>query len=301
MSGVQSVLNHLRFARHWLAKAENEFQRAEALQGELSLSLVEAEVRKAWRESRRGLQLIPFPAAPRRELSRSRRLLALSGITLAALVLGGVGALLLFHQESPAVLRREALPGTVVRRADLDPMTAAVRPQPEAAVERKAPPAVRTAQTPPAAETAPVVQRTQSAPAVETAQTAENPQAAPAAAEKAPAPGPISPPEPVAAPVAAVDRLAPENLPAANLPAEIAELPVRAPEPVVAAQRPDAVSAPAPPPPTATSERPAATVPAGAVKPSPTPAIAQEGGGTPLPLDLVELVRIAEQSLTGRP
>jgi len=48
---VNKVLKHISFARDWLAKAEERMKTGSLLEGELYLSLAEAEVRKAWEDS----------------------------------------------------------------------------------------------------------------------------------------------------------------------------------------------------------------------------------------------------------
>ncbi len=269
MSGVQSVLNHLRFARHWLAKAENEFQRQESVQGELSLSLVEAEVRKAWTESRRAMRLIAFPGRAGRTGHPARAALGI-GLALLAVALGGVGAFRLARLSSPPrLLHPPALPGTAPREvaqvAGLPPRPAQ-SPKPRIAATPEAPPV-------PAAQAAQVVQpatpleklpeRAGERPTVQPEETGQ-----PSRVEAAEAP--VSPPAPVA------------------------------PAPVAPAPAAPAAAAPAVPV-AATGSAPSPAVPAASAPPAPNPAIAGEGGGTPLPLDLVELVRIAERSLTGRP
>ncbi|HHW13657.1 MAG TPA: hypothetical protein GXX28_01815, partial [Firmicutes bacterium] len=90
MSGVQSVLNHLRFARHWLAKAEGEFQRQETARGELTLSLAQAEMKKAWLESRSGAKLIGFPGPKPQARRRSWPALGAGALLVALAVVGGV-------------------------------------------------------------------------------------------------------------------------------------------------------------------------------------------------------------------
>lgn len=47
----EKILGHLRFARQWLERAEDDFSRDDTLRGELNLALVEAEVRHAWEMS----------------------------------------------------------------------------------------------------------------------------------------------------------------------------------------------------------------------------------------------------------
>jgi hypothetical protein len=235
MSGAQSVLNHLRFARHWLAKAENEFQRQEAVQGELTLSLVEAEVRKAWTESRSGVQLLHFPVRQVKRLSQSWAP-AVAAAAALTLVLGGVAATRLGRSARPAAAARVTLPGAasqLVGRAVW-----------------AVPPAPAAISLPAAPVTAPVT-------------------AGVAALVAAPA----------AAPASSAVAATPEARPA--------------PEALALPQQPAPTPAPAP----AASQtlHPASAPAVGAA-----PAIAGEGGGTPLPLDVVELVRIAERSLTGR-
>ncbi|MEJ6951260.1 hypothetical protein [Natronospora cellulosivora (SeqCode)] len=46
-----SILKHISFARDWLDKAEEKINYGSLLDGELYLSLAEAEVRKAWEGS----------------------------------------------------------------------------------------------------------------------------------------------------------------------------------------------------------------------------------------------------------
>lgn len=47
------VLKHIKFARSWLEKAENEFSTENNTKGELTLTLVQAEVKHAWEASRK--------------------------------------------------------------------------------------------------------------------------------------------------------------------------------------------------------------------------------------------------------
>jgi|SRR5690554_3465358 len=48
---VNKILNHISYARDWLNKAENQVCRGSLIEGELYLSLAEAEVHKAWETS----------------------------------------------------------------------------------------------------------------------------------------------------------------------------------------------------------------------------------------------------------
>lgn len=45
------VLKHISFARDWLDRAENEIKIGSIVNGEVYLSLAEAEIRKAWENS----------------------------------------------------------------------------------------------------------------------------------------------------------------------------------------------------------------------------------------------------------
>lgn len=243
MSGMQSVLNHLRFARHWLAKAEHEFQRDQSAQGELSLSLVEAEVRKAWNESRRAIRLLSFPGAVPAELPRKMRK-ATPAVAAALLVAGGLAAAWLLRPVPQAA-------------ADLRPLPGASGHDLRQIVRTAPPPAASAAQ---AGSAVVLPSREATAGSGPRPETPEQPVPRPVAAETeaiAPAEGP-----------AGVPAAVPTEI-RAEAPTEIrAEVPVEAPvEP----------------------------------RPSPGQATAQEEVGTPLPLDLVELVRLAEKSLTGRP
>ncbi len=49
--GVTKILNHISFARDWLNRAEEKVRLGKIMEGELYLSLAEAEVRKAWETS----------------------------------------------------------------------------------------------------------------------------------------------------------------------------------------------------------------------------------------------------------
>jgi hypothetical protein len=46
------VVEHIRFAKDWLDRAEHQFCSSESIQGELTLTLAQAELRCAWEESR---------------------------------------------------------------------------------------------------------------------------------------------------------------------------------------------------------------------------------------------------------
>jgi len=48
---VIKVLKHISFARDWLDRAENEMKIGSVINGEVYLSLAEAEIRKAWENS----------------------------------------------------------------------------------------------------------------------------------------------------------------------------------------------------------------------------------------------------------
>jgi hypothetical protein len=50
---LKTILKHIRFARGWLDKAEDEFASEEKLKGELTLTLAQAEVKHAWEASQR--------------------------------------------------------------------------------------------------------------------------------------------------------------------------------------------------------------------------------------------------------
>ncbi|MDI3279758.1 MAG: hypothetical protein QJR13_00090 [Bacillota bacterium] len=54
MGEKHGVVRHLRFARQWLEQAEQEFSKDNPVRGELTLSLVLGEVRRAWEMSRQG-------------------------------------------------------------------------------------------------------------------------------------------------------------------------------------------------------------------------------------------------------
>lgn len=56
------VIEHIRFAKAWLDKAEHQFRSNESVQGELTLTLAQAELRCAWEKShvsRTGTQVAP--------------------------------------------------------------------------------------------------------------------------------------------------------------------------------------------------------------------------------------------------
>jgi hypothetical protein len=314
VSGVQSVLNHLRFARHWLAKAENEFQRQESVQGELSLSLVEAEVRKAWTESRRTMRLLAFPGRAGQTGRPARAALGI-GLALLAVVLGGVGVLRL---AKPAVPTRlwppSALPGTASREvgpvapvADLPPRPVP-SPKPRIAVAPEAPAASAVRVAEPAGPLERWPRQAGEPPAARAKETEESPEAAqPSRVEVAEAPA-LSPPLPVPAepvPVTAAPAILASVVPAPAV-ARVLAAPPAAPDAREAPPVPAASEPPAARPPSRPEAHPVVTPVAAPItlspaSPAPAPAIAGEEGGTPLPLDLVELVRIAERSLTGRP
>lgn len=48
---MNKVLKHIAFARDWLARAEERIKTGSIMEGELYLSLAEAEIRKAWEDS----------------------------------------------------------------------------------------------------------------------------------------------------------------------------------------------------------------------------------------------------------
>ncbi len=59
------VLDHIDNVRDWLDRAEMDYQNGAGWQGELNLNLAQAELRKAWEESRRlnsTENLVPIPA-----------------------------------------------------------------------------------------------------------------------------------------------------------------------------------------------------------------------------------------------
>lgn len=50
--GVTGIYNHISFARDWLDRAEKKMREGFFVEGEVFLSLAEAEIRKAWEKSR---------------------------------------------------------------------------------------------------------------------------------------------------------------------------------------------------------------------------------------------------------
>lgn len=279
MSGVQSVLNHLRFARHWLAKAETEFQRAEPLQGELSLSLVEAEVRKAWTESQRAMRLVRLSFAPkplRRSLPASAVFIGAVALVLAV---AGFGAVRLVARPAAAPSPpTTTLPGTARQalasvKLQAVPLASAVA-GPEPASPKEAPQVV-----PQVAQVAQVAQVGKVPEPPRPVETAVAQPAPPPAVQVAPTAVPKAAGTP-APPARSVVMNVPQPLPAVTL-SPVSDVPFQG---NLIPVRPAGESHPAAPP----AEKPAPQVPTAA-----------DGGGTPLPLDLVELVRIAEQSLTG--
>jgi hypothetical protein len=62
-----TVIKHIKFARSWLEKAENEFSSEETIKGELTLTLVQAEVKHAWEASRRAKEVAVKEDKPHRE------------------------------------------------------------------------------------------------------------------------------------------------------------------------------------------------------------------------------------------
>lgn len=86
----EKIIEHLRFARNWLDRAEEEYSQDKIIQAELTLSLAEAEVRHAW-ETSRGL----VPSTLRKIRLWRRRAMAL---TVAVLVVWA-GYYLWSHQQ----------------------------------------------------------------------------------------------------------------------------------------------------------------------------------------------------------
>lgn len=272
MPGFQSVVNHLRFARHWLAKAEGEFERAQSVEGELTLSLVEAEVRKAWAESQRTLVGQPssraLPAARRGQ----GRAFAAGVVVLALATLAATWGLT--HPRPPAETRLNTtgLSGgmaKVLPSAEPLPATPAAAP-PEAAPKTANLPVGPKAQVDGPGEVQIVPRAVTTAVfSADDAAPVDVPATVPATAAVVSA-APVEPP-------ATLVAFAPPTT--ARPAAEVVEHKVEPPKVV---EKPVPESQPA-------ETRPPAVV------------TAVEGGGTPLPLDVVELVRIAERSLTGRP
>lgn len=303
MSGRQTVLNHLRFARHWLTKAEGEFQRQETAQGELTLSLAQAEVKKAWLESRSGVNLVRLPGLASPARRRWWPLLGAGSLAAALVVAGGLAVWRVSRPAALQIARPPALPGAERRKLALNMDQPAARPlpsPPEAPVSFR--PAEKTAparsgkasESAPArkAPEAPPVRRVASPPPAQVAAAARPVREAAPAMPAAPAreTAPAKPPETAA-------TTAPAAVAEARRPASTSMVrPAAAEQPP--APQPAAVAGAAP----VTQPAFAAAAPAaGAPRPAPKPASVGEGGGTPLPLDLAELVRVAERSLQGRP
>ena len=79
---VKRVLKHIAFARDWLARAEERIQRGSIVEGEVYLSLAEAEVRKAWEDSY-FLRKKPLPG-----LSGSKRIYSFLLVIILLFALG---------------------------------------------------------------------------------------------------------------------------------------------------------------------------------------------------------------------
>lgn len=77
------VLRHIKFARSWLEKAENEFSTENNVKGELTLTLVQAEVKHAWEASRKAKSSEGSHERPR--ISRRGHLRLLPGVIIIAL------------------------------------------------------------------------------------------------------------------------------------------------------------------------------------------------------------------------
>ncbi|MBO8126122.1 MAG: hypothetical protein H0Z38_02680 [Firmicutes bacterium] len=88
----EKVIEHLRFARNWLERAEEEYSKEQILEGELTLSLAQAEVRHAW-ETSRGSELSTTLRAA--QLWR-RRIMLVAVVSLVAW-----GGFHYYHRQGP--------------------------------------------------------------------------------------------------------------------------------------------------------------------------------------------------------
>lgn len=57
----EKLLEHLDYARDWLNEAESEFKSGNFIQGELNLSLAQAEIKRAWEESQMNRKIVFMP------------------------------------------------------------------------------------------------------------------------------------------------------------------------------------------------------------------------------------------------
>ncbi len=117
----EKILGHLRYARQWLERAENDFSRDDTLRGELNLALVEAEVRHAWEMSAGKLCQQEAP-------KRSRRGWVL-GLALGVLVL-----VVVFWQlgSRPQVVQQTPKNPPAVDRQEAQPLPQSPKPSPSA-------------------------------------------------------------------------------------------------------------------------------------------------------------------------
>lgn len=207
------VIQHLRFAKNWLDRAEEEYSKEQILEAELTLSLAEAEVRHAW-ETSRGWAT----SATLRKMRRWRSRIAL-GLAVVALVL--VGGYLVNNREpdypNPGFsLGQPVVPGRWESQIQYQIV---ISPEPSPGVTEPQLPSAEVAPLPTVAPEGPAqeVSRTESLAII--AESVE-----PAVTE--PIPTPVSEPEPV--PISAVEvepepESAPEMVAEPIQPTELAD------------------------------------------------------------------------------
>lgn len=77
-----NVLKHISFARDWLDRAEKKVKIGNVVEGEVYLSLAEAEIRKAWEDS-----YFPRKKAARKGFQLNKKILSLAiGLILIFIV-----------------------------------------------------------------------------------------------------------------------------------------------------------------------------------------------------------------------
>lgn len=176
------VIQHLRFAKSWLDRAEEEYSKEQILEAELTLSLAEAEVRHAW-ETSRGWET----SVAQRKMQRWRARIAL-GLLVAAVVMGGGYLINTREPDYPGpdfVLGQPVIPGRWENRIQYQIV---INPEPAPPVTQAELPVTEVVPLPAVASEEPI-------PVAEAESIAITPEPVePVVAE--PIPTPISEPEP---------------------------------------------------------------------------------------------------------
>lgn len=116
MSDTKKVTRHLQSAKRWLEEAEDRFQAEDVVKGELTLSLVLAEVRHAWEVSRGVASCAMGKQVEEKVVPQARRGVLFGGLAKAALLTAVLVGLLWIGQVTPVFSPAPPVPSPAVVR-----------------------------------------------------------------------------------------------------------------------------------------------------------------------------------------